>query len=71
VDQENVLIGGGLGLEEIFWSGYTIRDQAIADAAVFLGGKDVGADGEEIRVAIDELEGEHGEPFIIRQHDVR
>jgi hypothetical protein len=32
------------------------------DAAVFLGGKDVIADGEVVGVAVDELEGQHGDP---------
>src|ERR1700751_2921343 len=31
------------------------------NAAIFFGGEDVVADGEKICVAIDELEGEHGE----------
>jgi hypothetical protein len=33
------------------------------NAAVFFGGKDVIADGEVVGIAVDELEGEHGEAF--------
>jgi hypothetical protein len=42
-------------------SGYTGGDQAIVNAAIFFGGEDVVADGEETAVAIDELEGSAGE----------
>ena len=59
VDQEDVLIAGGLWLEKVFRAGDTGGDQAVADAAVLFGGKDVIADGKVIGVAIDQLEGEH------------
>ena len=45
VHQQNVLVGGGLGLEKVVGLGDAGRDQAIADAAVFFGRKDVVADG--------------------------
>ena len=60
VDKQDVLVGGGLGLEEIVGVGDAGGDEAVANAAIFFRGEDVLADGQEIGVAVDELEGEHG-----------
>ena len=62
VDQQNVLVGGGLRFQEIRVVGDAADDQLVADAAVFLGREDVLPDREVIGVTVDELEGEHGDP---------
>ena len=49
----------GWGSRKSFGVGDAGRDQAVADAAIFFGREDVVADGEVVRVAVDELEGEH------------
>jgi hypothetical protein len=59
VDEEDVLIGCGLRFEEVIRVGDASGDEAVADAAIFFGREDVVADGEVVRVAVDELEGEH------------
>jgi len=59
VDEQDVLIGRGLRSNEILYLGCARFKQALVDALVLLGGKNVGADGEVVLVAVDEFEGEH------------
>ena len=61
VDEQDVLVGRGLRFEKVGGVGDAGGDQAIANAAILFGRKDVIADGEVIGVAVDELEGEHEE----------
>jgi hypothetical protein len=61
MDEKDVLVSGGLGFEKVLWTCDVGCDQAIVDTPIFLGGKDVVADGEVVGVAIDELEWKHGE----------
>ena len=65
VNEQDVLVARGLRLQEILRDGDGCCEQTIADAAILFGGKNVHADGEEIRVAVNKLEGEHEERYII------
>ena len=60
MDEEDVLVARRLGFEEVGRFGDGLGDQTVVDEAVFLRGKDVGADWQIVSVAVDELEGEHG-----------
>jgi len=59
VNQQNVLISGWFGFQKILRVRNAFSQQPVADAAIFLGGEDVLANGEVIRVTVDQLEGEH------------
>jgi hypothetical protein len=53
VDEENVLVVGGLGLEEVAGVGDLGGDQAVVNATILFGWEDVGADREVVGVAVD------------------
>src|SRR5438876_4991517 len=59
VDEQNILIGSRARRQEVGRFGYAGFEEAIANAAIFLRGKNVGANGKVIIVAVDKLEGEH------------
>src|SRR5215469_371103 len=61
VDQQDVLVSGGLGFEEIRLLCNGGGDEPVADEPVFLRREDVAPDGEEVGVAIYEFEREHGD----------
>src|SRR5580698_2308341 len=60
MNEQNVLISSRVGLQKIASLGVTSHKQPVTDSAIFPGGKNVLANGQVIRVAVDELEGEHG-----------
>ena len=60
MDEENVLVGSGLGRKKVFRGSYFAFEQAIMDQAVLLGREDVLADGEVVAVAVDQFERKHG-----------
>jgi hypothetical protein len=62
MNEENVLVGSRFGCKEIGWVGYSAFDQPVVNAAILLGGKNVGPDREIIVVAVYELEREHTTP---------
>jgi hypothetical protein len=59
MNEENVLVRSGFGCEEIGCVGYSRFDKPVVNAAILLGGKDVGPDREIIIVAVYELERQH------------
>ena len=60
VDAEDVGIGGGLRGEKVGELGEALSQESFADEAIFLRGKDVGAEVEVVMLVVDELEGQHG-----------
>src|SRR5262249_14839246 len=58
--QKNVLITGRSRRYEVGLFCDASGEQAVVNALVFFGRKDMGADREVVVVAVDELEGEHG-----------
>ena len=60
VDQHHVGFGGGLGCDEVEVVDQAEGEESLTNQAVFVGAKDMLADGEEVLFAIDELEGQHG-----------
>jgi hypothetical protein len=67
VDQKNILISGRTRRDEIRRRSYVFIKQSIMYAFVFLGWKNVRADGEKIIVAIYQLEREHVKPGCVDQ----
>src|SRR5580693_1790500 len=63
VDQQNVLIGRGLWLQNVAGFSDACLKQSITNAAILFGREDMSTDGKVIAVAVDELEGEHGSAF--------
>src|SRR5215472_12916105 len=61
VDQQDVLVSGGLGFEEIRLLCNGGGDEPVADEPVFLRREDMAPDGEVVGVAINEFEREHGD----------
>src|SRR5215831_14314226 len=61
VDQQDVLVSGGLGFEEIRRLCNGGGDEPVADEAVLLRREDMAPDGEVVGVAIYEFEREHGD----------
>jgi hypothetical protein len=59
MDQQDVLIGCWLGRKKVTRLGHSGPDQPVMYALIFLGGEDVGSDGQVVVVTVDELEGEH------------
>ena len=59
VHQKDVLIGGGLGLDEILRDGCSEFEQTVAYKPILLAWKDVMPEGEQISVAVNEPERQH------------
>jgi hypothetical protein len=59
VYQKDVLIGGGLGLDEIPRDGCSEFEQTVVNKPILLTWKDVMPHGEQISVAVDEPERQH------------
>ena len=62
MNQQDVLVGCWMRRKKIRRIGHLRFDQPIMNAPIFFGRKDMLADGQEIVVAVDELEGKHGNP---------
>ena len=60
MDQQDVGFGGRLRSDEVRVVGDAFLQQAFANEAELVGAKNVLADGQEILLAIDEFEGQHG-----------
>ncbi len=60
VHQHDLGFAGRLRHQEVAGLGDAFVQQTLANQTVFVGAKDVLADGEEIFFAIDQLEGQHG-----------
>src|ERR1039458_5751327 len=59
VHYQNIMVGGRARSDKIGRLGNSGCKQALIDALVFLRGKNVGADGEEVVVDDDEFKGKH------------
>src|ERR1700678_4345030 len=59
VHEQNILVGCGLRNDKISRRGNSGSEQPVMRAFIFFRGKNMGADGQEVVVAIDELEGQH------------
>ncbi len=67
VDQQNVLIRGGLGIQKVAGLCDARFQQPVVNAPVFFGREDVLADGEIVAVAVNQFEGKHVcVPMILR-----
>ena len=61
--QQDIGFAGGLGSDEIALVGNMLPQQQLANQAIFVGAEDVLADGQEILLAINQFEGQHGADF--------
>jgi hypothetical protein len=59
VNTQDIVIGGGLWLDEIGRLGEALGDQAIVNETVLTGGEDVIAEIEIVTRVVNELEPEH------------
>lgn len=59
VNAENVVVGGRNGGDDVGRRGEFLRDEGVADEAVFLRGEDVRAEVEVVAVVVDEGEWRH------------
>jgi hypothetical protein len=59
VNQKDVLIGGGLGLDEILRNGGSELEQTVVCQLILLTWKDVMPEGEQISVAVNQPERQH------------
>ena len=60
VHQHHVGFRGGLRFHKVGVVNHALRKQALANEAVLVGAKDVITDREEVLLAVDKLEREHG-----------
>ena len=68
VDEQDILIGCRMRSDKIGRLGNSGPEQPVMNALVFFRGKNMGADGQVIVVAVDKLEGQHSGLSI--QHSV-
>ena len=61
--QQNIVLAGGLGNDEIAFIHSVLLQQQLANQAIFVGTKNVLSDGEEVLLAVHQFEREHG-PII-------
>ncbi len=59
MDQQQVFVRRGLGRDEILGRGEAFAQQAVADHAEFLRGKNVAAEIEIVALVIDQVERQH------------
>ena len=67
VHQQDIGFAGGLGNDEVALVSHVLLKKQLANQAIFVGAKDVLADGQEILLAINQFEGQHGADFQARQ----